>query len=71
MQYCLETLYKKIDEYIKKVNFETLWVGFKRLKFALYDDENVFLMGNTSLKQTILLQTPLFSIKGSRLLFGA
>lgn len=45
MQYCLETLYKKIDEYIKKVNFETLWVGFKRLKFALYDDEKCFFNG--------------------------
>lgn len=57
----MRALYNEISLILDKVNFDCLWKGFKRLDFALYNDEEVYLkdsvitkdnrfMGNTSIK---------------------
>ncbi|MBR0144157.1 MAG: hypothetical protein IJM21_08270 [Clostridia bacterium] len=41
----LETLYGKVRDTIRKLDFESIWPGFRPLKFALYDEETCFFDG--------------------------
>ncbi len=42
----LNDLYSKLAEIISNLDYESIWYGFKPLKFALYDDENCFFDGS-------------------------
>ena len=42
----LEKLFYEVDKYINEVSFEDIWPRFKKIKFALYDNENCFFDGN-------------------------
>jgi hypothetical protein len=57
----MRELYKLIDEIIDSVNFDKIWSGFSKFKFALYDKVNVYFedevipydnrfLGNTSIE---------------------
>ena len=41
----LEGLYKIVKSYIDKVDFSLLWKGYKPLRFALYNNEQVYFDG--------------------------
>lgn len=42
----LNNLYSKLAEIISNLDYESIWYGFKPLKFALYDDEKCFFDGS-------------------------
>ena len=57
----MRDIYNKIDAIINKVDYESIWSGFSRYPFALYNKENVYLkdevipydtrfLGNTSIE---------------------
>ena len=41
----MEQLYNKIKENLQKIDFCAIWQDFKPVRFALYNDENVYLDG--------------------------
>ena len=42
----LDTLYNQVAEKISSLDLNSVWPGFKPLKFALYDDKNCFFDGH-------------------------
>lgn len=58
----LNDLYSKLAEIISNLDYESIWHGFKPLKFALYDDENVPILK----KQMHFTQIPLFLIMANK-----
>ena len=43
----MRELYAKIDEILGKINFDSIWSGFFRYEFALYNKESVYLQKET------------------------
>ncbi|MBR5969910.1 MAG: hypothetical protein IK016_06120 [Lachnospiraceae bacterium] len=41
----MKTLYEEIEKQLRRLDFGALWPGFHPLKFALYDDKEVFFDG--------------------------
>ena len=62
----LNDLYSKLAEIISNLDYESIWYGFKPLKFALYDDENCFFDGFYIKKQMHFAQIPLFLIMANK-----
>lgn len=52
----LNDLYSKLAEIISNLDYESIWYGFKPLKFALYDDENCFFDGSYIEKNRCILR---------------
>lgn len=60
----LEELYKIVKSYLDKVDFSLLWKGFKPLKFALYNNENVFFDGKYVEKTSEFIANTAIEYKG-------
>lgn len=41
----IEKIYNQVQEYLNKINFEALWLNFRPLKFALYNQNECFFNG--------------------------
>lgn len=39
----MRELYKKVEEYLDSIDFDSIWTGFSRFNFALYNKSNVYL----------------------------
>jgi hypothetical protein len=60
----LEELYYEVDKYIKLIDFSKLWIEFKPLKFALYNDNECFFDGKYIEKTEIFLANTAINYNG-------
>lgn len=51
----LRSLYEQVEMRIKEIRFNTLWEGFERCDFALYNDAEVIINGQTLPKTEVFL----------------
>lgn len=64
MSKSLKELYDEVNIYLKKVNFNNIWNGFKPLKFALYNDKECYFDGSYIDKTNLFLGNTAINYNG-------